>query len=253
MKHSILPNKKMNNSFLVLILALLAFSITSCNKDDDEPTSEISEEEAAEVIAMAVSPESGGIVEQTTEAIYVIEVDNTSGKSVEDYECGVEYGSSYNRSGNTSTITYSVDYGWSWIVTCGEGLFPLAADFTMDGSSSYVGPKISSEGAITATIKVENLDGAQGTYNLAEDFSFNATQESFVRNKTTFTSTIKLTTSNLAVLKSNYNITSGTVAASFVGVSSSGNTYDFSGTVKFNGNQTATITMGSGNTYDIAW
>tara|TARA_R110000868_G_scaffold779_2_gene5754 strand:+ start:5581 stop:6306 length:726 start_codon:yes stop_codon:yes gene_type:complete len=241
----------------MLILVLFAISISSCDNNDDDDqttTTEISEEEAVEAITLAVSPDAGGIIEQTTEAIYVLEDDSETSKTIdEDYECGQEYGATYTKSANTGTITYSVNYGWSWILTCSDGMLPLAADFNLDGATAYVGPNVASEGSVTASIKVENLDGAEGSYALTENFNFATTQESFVKNKNTFTTAIALSTTNLEVLKANYTITSGTITASFVGTSSNGNTYNFSGTIIFHGNQTATITMGSGNTYEIAW
>ncbi|MEC7265734.1 MAG: hypothetical protein VXW38_18475 [Bacteroidota bacterium] len=246
---------KRNNSIL-LGLAILTLSITSCSDDDDSNNgteTSITEEEAAEAIAMAVSPESGGMVEQTNQAIYTLEEDNSASNKAEDYECGVEYGSSYNIAGQPGSITYSASLTWSWIVECGSGIIPSAADFDLAGTSSYDGPRISSEANTSATINISNLDDVQSSYLVNETFTVSGSQESNVGSINSFTSTMEFTTTNLTILKANYNVTSGTVYASFVGKASNGNTYDYSGTLVFTGNQTATLTMGSGNTYDLAW
>ena len=257
MKHLILPKTTMkrNNPFM-LGLAIMTLTFASCSDDDDSndgTETSITEEEAAEAIAMAVSPESGGMVEQTNQAIYTMEEDNSASNKAEDYECGVEYGSSYNISGQSANVTYSASLTWSWIIDCGTGIIPSAADFDLTGTSSYDGPRISSEASTSASINIQNLDDAESSYVVNETFTMAGSQESFVRNENAFTSTIEFTTTDLTILKANYNVASGTVYASFVGKASNGNTYDYSGTLVFTGNQTATLTMGSGNTYNLAW
>ncbi|SDQ25793.1 hypothetical protein [Flagellimonas zhangzhouensis] len=257
MKNLILPKTKFNTKNLI-VLGAAAFTLTfaSCSNGDDgvgEPEATITEEEAAEAIAMSVSPDSGGMVEITQEAIYTLEEDNSTSGKAEDYECGVEYGSSYNISGQSGSISYDASLIWSWMVQCGTGIIPSAADFELDGTSTYDGPRISSEASTSATINITNLDDASNSYLVNETFSISGTQESNVSTINSFTSTIEFTTTNLAILKSNYNIASGTVYASFVGKATNGNSYNFSGTLEFTGNQTATLTMGSGNTYNLAW
>ena len=257
MKHLILLKTTMKRSNLMMLgLAILALSVASCSKDDDSndgTETAITEEEAAEAMAMAVSPESGGMVEQTNQAIYTLEEDNSASNKAEDYECGVEYGSSYNIAGQSGSITYSASLVWSWIIDCGTGIIPSAADFDLTGTSSYDGPRISSEANTSASINIQDLDDAQSSYVVNETFTMAGSQESFVRNENAFTSTIEFTTTDLTILKANYNVVSGTVYASFVGKASNGNTYDYSGTLVFTGNQTAILTMGSGNTYNLAW
>lgn len=257
MKHPILPmNSIKKNGTIFLGLLVLTLSVTSCSKEDDSSggtESSITEEEAAEAIAMSVSPESGGMVEQTNQVIYTLEDDNSASGKAEDYECGVEYGSSYNISGQSANISYSASLIWSWIVDCGTGIVPSSADFDLTGTSRYDGSRISSEASTTATINIQNLDDAESSYVVNETFTITGSQESFVRNENTFTSTIELSTMDLTVLKSNYNIASGTISASFHGIASNGNSYDYTGILVFTGNQTATLTMGSGNTYELAW
>lgn len=241
---------------VVLGMTLMTLAFTSCSKDDDSAGGDqtsITEEEAAEAITMSVSPESGGMVEITQEAIYTLEEDNSESAKAEDYECGVEYGSAYNISGQSGSISYNASLVWSWIVACGTGVIPSAVDFELTGTSSYSGPRISSDASTSATINIQNLDEGQSSYLVNESFTVTGDMESNVSTINSFDSTIEYTTSDLTVLKSNYNIASGTVYASFVGKASNGNSYDYSGTLVFNGNQTATLTMGSGNTYELAW
>ena len=243
-----------------IILPLLCVSMVlfaSCNKDDDNNSleSSISEEEAAEVIVMAVSPETSGLVEQTSEALIIMEgnsSDYSRAVSDFDYVCGENYATSFTRDYDNGNYSYSASYNWDWIVNC-DGENPTDFDFNLEGNNSYTSPRMSSNDSNEASLSISGLDETESEYAINQNYSRSGSQESFVRNQNNFTSTLSFTTSDLKMLKANHNVTSGTMTVAFSGQTSNGNTYDYSGELVFNGNQTATLTMGSGNTYNIAW
>ncbi|WP_375587356.1 hypothetical protein [Flagellimonas aurea] len=241
---------------LYLGLATLTLTMSACS-DDDESTGatdgEITEEEAVEAITMALIPESGGMIEMTAQALYIIEGEAPETSKVEDYSCGETYGSSYNISGQSANIVYDAALSWDWMISCDTDLNPISADFTLTGTSGYDGPRIDSNGDTDASISIQELEKEAASYLVNESFRVSGSQTSFVRNENSFSSTIELNTSDLTMLKSNHNITSGTVYTGFVGETSNGNSYNYTGTLVFTGNQTATLTMGSGNTYELAW
>lgn len=254
------PTFKMFKEQSRMILPLLCMSIilvTSCNKDDDTNSSEnsISEEEAAEVIAMAVSPETSGLVEQTNEALIILEgssSDYSRNTSDFDYVCGENYATSFTRNFENGTYSYNAEYIWNWVVNC-DGENPTDFNFNLNGENSYTSPRMSSNDSNEASLSISALDETESEYVINQTYSRSGSQESFVRNQNNFTSTLSFTTSNLKILKANHNVTSGTMTVVFSGQVSNGNTYEYSGELVFNGNQTATLTLGSGNTYTIAW
>tara|TARA_R110002020_G_scaffold97708_1_gene233145 strand:+ start:66500 stop:67288 length:789 start_codon:yes stop_codon:yes gene_type:complete len=262
MKNSVLRPIVFKRPFSILLGTAMILTAISCSDDDgngDMDTAAISEEEAAEAIILAVSPEAGGMTEESMEAIYILQdgsytASREANSSKEgDYVCGEEYSSSYVITKESGSIVYDINYVWSWIVGCDANGNPISYNFSLDGTGVYATPRMSSSGSDTAQIEIISLKGGEEMYQLNEEFIRRGTQESFVNNENTFNSTVQLDTENLQILKSNYNIVSGTVSASFKGEVSNGNSYDFSGEVVFHGNQTATLTMGSGNTYQIAW
>lgn len=255
---------KNQSKLLIMLLSILMISFTSCNKDDDNlsdaDSQTITEEEAVEAIAKAISPETGGFVEQTNEAIYLIEENEvsensttTSGTFEDTYECGENYATSFIRSLDNSTHSYNVNYNWDWMLNCTSDDSPLSFTFNLEGGNTYSSPRMSSVDSSDAALSITGLDDAIGEYTINQSYVREGTQTSFVRAQNSFVSTINFETSDLKILKANYNITSGTVLVQFNGEVSNGNIYSFSGEVTFNGNQTATITMGSGNTYNVAW
>lgn len=78
---------------LLLSLLGLTFSFISCSASDDEQNAEetqISEEEATESLALAISPKSNGVVQLSIQASLNIEASLTV-----TYECNQEYTNSY--------------------------------------------------------------------------------------------------------------------------------------------------------------
>ncbi|MGX1023983.1 hypothetical protein [Flavobacterium sp. CS20] len=251
--------KNQHKSILTgLCVATLLF--TSCNNNDDNLSeSSISEEEASEAIIMAVSPETGGLIEMTTETITIVEGSSSDysktslSNSDFDYVCGETYGTSFARSHDSGNYSYNINYVWSWTVYCTDDNSPTNFSFDLNASSSYDSPKMSSDDTTNGTLVVSGLDDLETEYLVNQTYSRSGTQISSVRNQNTFTSSLNFNTTNLKVLKANHNITSGSISVAFNGQVSNGNVYDYSGTIVFNGNQTATLTMGSGNTYNFAW
>ncbi|MGS2740985.1 hypothetical protein [Sinomicrobium sp. M5D2P17] len=251
------------------MLLLFTCALMSCSDDDrttedpfaeitEDPFAEITEEQAAEAMLMAVSPETGGTVVQTQEALYVLEGDPMSHSThasyqTGDYECGQIYNATYSGSDTSGSYTFDIDYQWDWTLYCDAQGNPEEFIFDLNGSGYYTTPRMTSDDTNEANIQVSGLNDTEDLYLINEEYTRTGTQESFIRNKNSFSSTITMSTVKLSILKSNYNITSGSMAIAFKGTSSQGNTYSFSGELVFHGNQTATLTLGSGNAYELVW
>lgn len=253
---------KIQSKILIMSLSVIMILFTSCDKDDDNvaETDEqtITEEEAAEAILMAISPKTGGLVTLTNEAIYLAEGDETAGRSTTGtysyiYNCGESYSNSFTRSYDNGVYIYDASYNWGWVLSCTSDDTPLLFEFDLIGANSYTTPRMTSEDSNEVLLSLSGLDEQTSEYVVSQTYNREGSQTSFVRAQNSFTSTINFETTDLKILKANYTITSGTALAQFNGEVSNGNTYNFSGEITFNGNQTATIRMGSGNTYEVAW
>ncbi len=235
---------------------LLALGFVSCSDNEDDaselPQEEqgISEEEAVEDITMAIMPETGGFIEETQQALRIL--DGQNAKS-EEFECGEQYEDSYVLSDESGEYAYSLNLEWDWIVDCGDDAIPDFADFNASGSLTYSSPRLNSTGTTSSEITVENVGNFTGSYLVNQRYVSQGQKESQVRNRQNFESLMEFTTEDLNILKSNYAITSGTMSVNYQGDAGEGNTYDFSATLVFTGNRTAVLTMGSGNEYFLSW
>lgn len=233
---------------LIAITLFLAMSATSCKKESSSSTDSVSEEEAAEAISQSVSTESSGMSQQSADAVIVANAELVF------LPCGIEIDSTVTGASLPgASITYTYNLSWSWILSCSELGIPQKINFNITGSSSYDAPRMSSNDNSTASFELTNLTPGTTEYDMIASYQRNGTQQSKVFNKNTFTSTTIITSTNLKVDKITQLITSGTAAVSISGASSSGRTFSYTGTIAFLGNKKGTLTMASGNTYNISW
>jgi hypothetical protein len=240
-----------NNKMLIFALTLLTgmtIATASCKKSSSSTSSTtdtVSTDVAANAVTEAVTPASAGIVTQTQTATVVV--------STGDFECGVTTDSSFAGSNAAgAAITYSYAFNSSRTLTCDNGI-PQQFAYQFTGSSAYTAPRISSDDSSAGQFTITGLQPAATQYTFNETYIRKGSENSLVGNQMSFTSTITIQASNLIVDKSTQQILSGTAAVSISGSTSGGKSFSYSGTLTFNGSQTATLVLGSGNTYSITW
>ncbi|MBT31932.1 MAG: hypothetical protein CMO01_19920 [Thalassobius sp.] len=241
-----LRSKILSNLSKLMMVAILAGVLFSCNDDEDDITDVIiTEEEAAEVITKSVEAETAGIVVQVEEAA-AITITNFA-------FCGYEGDTVFTYSNPSgSTVTYDYSFGWDYALTCVGNGQPSAFDFSYTGSGSYDAPRLAASNSIEGAFEVTGLDYSSDELVFSMDYTEEGSQESKVQNQNSFSSKSTLSSSNITVDKDTYEILSGTVAVEISG-DASGNTFSYKGTLTFNGNQSATLVLNSGTTYTIQW
>ncbi len=230
----------------VLCGLLIMTALPSCNKDSASTTTTtdtVTEAVAAQAVTQAVEPTSGGMAQQTTEAA-VVASNQTA------YPCGGTFDSSIVAASVAgAAISYSVDLQWNWVLSCSTASFT----FGFTGHTTYAGSLISSNDSSNGGFVVTGLAESAPNYVLSSNYVRNGSQQSYIGNKNSFTSVINISSSNINIDKTTEEILSGTATASISGSSTSGKSFSYSGTINFLGNQAATLTMASGNVYQISW
>lgn len=233
--------------FVAFVLAIGMLS--SCKKDNnDNSSTEVTVDDAADAVAGSVASETDGMsatVSTTTELAARVGVFTTTPS----INCGQEYTTSYAASASNSGYSYNYTGSTHYQLTCSDSL-PSSFTFgqTMDGV--YETPRMSSDDDVTGNWTLSGLEPSVANTSFSGSYVRNGSQVSKVRNQRSFTSTITITANNVTVNKSTYKITGGTASVSMNGTSSAGNTYTYEGSITFNGNDTATLTI-NGNTYTI--
>ena len=246
-KISKLESKTLLNLSKLMLVVMLGSFLISCSEDEGDSIIEelVTEEEAAEVIMKSVEAETAGLVVQVEEAASIT-VTNL-------IFCGYEGDTVFSYSNSSgSVVTYNYSFGWDYALECVGNGQPSAFTFNYTGSGNYDAPRIASNNIIAGGFTVNGLDAGSETFIFNLDYTEEGTQESKIRNKNTFSSISSLSSSNITVDKSTYEIQSGTVAVE-IGGDVSGNSFSYSGTLTFNGNRSATLVLNSGTTYDFTW
>ena len=107
-----------------------------------------------------------------------------------------------------------------------------------------------SDDSVVSGLQVTGLAPAQAIAVLNGSYVREGYQESKVHNMNHFSSEVTITVNNLSVNKYTQAITGGTATVVFNGVGSAGGNYSFTGSITFNGNETATLIV-NGNSYTI--
>lgn len=222
--------------------ALLLF--TSCKKDNDS-NNDITEDDAAEVMVQAVAGDSGGLALQTETSARV------AGRTP--LACGQSQDTSFNgQSPAGAPISWSYSIQMSRSLVCDNGV-PQQFTFNYTGQNSYDAPRMSSNDNNTVNLIITGLQPAATGWVVNQQYVRNGTQQSNIRNRRSFTSTLTITGSNIVVSKTTEKIVSGTATLQFAGQSSSGRTVQYGATLTFHGNNTATLVFNNGRTIQLQW
>ncbi len=232
--------------FALFITGSLALYVSSCKKDASSSVSAtVTEADAAELTTDAVSPATGGLVVQVNSSVSIYKTVALS--------CGVQKDSSLTKSSlSGATPSYNYSLKWTYLLTC-NGLIPNQLAFNFTGSSSYDGLRMSSTDNSTGGFTLTGLPATSSQYVFNASYARSGSQTSKIGNQKTFSSSLQIQSANLTVDKTSQQIVSGTATVSISGTSSSGNSFNFNGTITFLGGNKATLLLTSGTSYTIQW
>ncbi|MCB0632432.1 MAG: hypothetical protein R2824_07695 [Saprospiraceae bacterium] len=232
--------------FLALFAAATLFA--SCEKESDTPAAEaMTDDEAVAMIEGAMALEAEGMTSEIDAAIELTEIMMV--KSPTNVNCGVEQDSSINRTFDSARFSGSLSSTWSWLLNCTAQDVPTDLSFNREASVSYESLRLISDDSSTGGWSMSNLTtGTEFVFN--GNYSRTGSQESKVRNQTSFTSQIDFVLTDLKVGKLKRRINSGTATFSLTGESSTGQSYSITGSIVFLGDGEAEVTI-NGTTYPI--
>ena len=231
---------------MLLLSGLSFFAIlASCSKNDDKPNA-ATEEEAMEMAVQAVDPQSGGLVLQTNASLTL------SLTNMNSLNCGIKKDTTITKSGGTGDRTYSYSLSWSRLLSC-SGTVPSKYEHSFNGSSTYTTPRISSDDKSSGNFMVTGLEPANTEITVNQSYERSGTQQSKIKDMKSFTSKVSIQTTNVKINKITRQVLSGSGVINISGTSSAGGTFNYSGTIVFNGLNKATITINGGSAHTIQW
>lgn len=240
--------KTVKNYVLVLMMLL---SIAACDDSESTSTSSIvSSEEAADMVATSLAEESSGMTAVVADATSTAE--EASGvEGGRKASCG--YSESFavtKTNGEGAIVTYSYDYSYNYQMTCNTDDEPLTLVSGADFIGSFDAPRLASAHTGNSDLNVSSLDETATKYVVNGAYSRTGTFESRVGNKNTSTSTVLISLDEITVDKDADEIVDGSASVSITGEVPGKGSFSFSGSIVFDGNGKATLTI-DGTTYSV--
>ena len=235
---------KTAKTFFALAVLTLA-GVSACKKDATTTSSPtVTEADAVQMTTDAVTSSTGGMTAQTTTSVTLYAAEApvlTCGTTKDTTITGASV------AGTPYTFAYSLN--WNYLLNCNTQEFTL--NYT--GSSSYSGLLTSTNGSCVGTDVLTGIAPTAANYALTGSFERKGSATSKVGQQKSFTSDLKIATTNALVNKTTMEIISGTASVTLTGATSGGRSFSFGGTLTFLGNKTGKLVLNSGNSYSISW
>lgn len=231
----------------ILVAVLLGSFIFSCSNGDDSvtETQTLTEEEAVEIVAASLAKESAGLNETTYEYAKTYEEEVSLNA-----QCNQQVSDSYNFSHNGSVVQAVYNYNWSFTINCNGLNVPQSATFNSSGNGIYTTPRIESDDFSAFTATVSGLQPSSSTMTFNATYLREGTQQLTTNlNTRSVSNDFNATIVDLIVGKSDYEVDSGTGTFTLSGSTNQGN-FSFDGSILFNGDNTALVSI-NGNQYTI--
>ncbi|WCO02795.1 hypothetical protein [Psychroserpens ponticola] len=238
---------KISKLFLIsLIVFNLIIVTSSCSTNDDNTTktSELSEEEAVELIESSLKKSTGGLNDNTKTFAESLTTDITINE-----DCSVIYNDTFVINYDESVVQASYTVDWSYEMTCNNIGISQSVEFSSSTDGNYSSQRIISNDNSTSYFEITGLQPTANSMVLNGDYERNGMQELTIVNTRSVISNLTVDLTDIIIDKSSSSITSGTATLTLSG-SSKNKSFSFEGSLVFNDDETATLIINE-NTYVI--
>lgn len=220
----------------IFLLLLVTSFFPACKKDNENPAELLTEAEAAELVEAAASERTAGLGQTTSIMTGIL-------ANPGDF-CGQTNDTSFQRSQSIGPVTYFAGYDIQWTVNCNNLNVPQNAQVDLTEVRNFSSTRWDGAGAGSGDLTVSGLNPSSTACTFNGAYATNGQLTGSIRQShPTFSCITQFDLANLAVRKSDGAITSGSAVVSITATASNGTTQTLSGTLVFNGDGTATVTI----------
>jgi len=238
--------KAITTRFVTCALALLfTAGLIACSDEDTQNTG-VTEADVADAIEASLTAESNGVAKMAADVSELAKAQSVY-TARPDLACGEFYTVQYHPTYTGPNFSYDYSGTRVYSLFCGNEGTPMSFDYDSQLSGTYETPRMLSDDNATANVSFTNLTGGNTT-NINGSYIRNGSQQSKVRLRRSFSSVIRINLYTVSFDKISREITGGTATVSITGTGV--NTFYYNGSITFNRNNTATLTI-NGTTYTI--
>jgi len=227
---------------------MLLLGAVACKKSNNTNPSNgnVSNQEAADMVAGSISLNSNGVANLAADASFDAAVISETPNA-----CGTIKSDSISRHSPAGAMySYSYNVKYKFVVNCNSNNVPDSLSSTLTYSGSFSGPNLSSSNSGSSVFDVNGLLPAAKNFVINGEFKRAGSFSSKIDTSNHGNSNIDIVINSLTLTKPNRKIVSGNAAISITGDVPRKGSFTYTGTLVFNGNGTATLTL-NGTVYLI--
>ncbi len=257
-----MKNLKNHLNTKTLFLGLLTLLFFSCSDDDNNsPPQSVTDEEINEVLRSSLVDEGGIIPDidfmSSTLSNASSRPSNSITKNLNDNlslaNCNQTIMQSFSNSNTIGDRSWTISSNWSWTLNCDAQNNSISFDLDGNGTLDFDGPNLSKDINRTHDFNITGIEPASTEWIYNANHTRNGLIQSNIGNQNSMTTNLVYGSTDIVVSKSTEQIVSGTFEVDFTATLPNGNTVIRGATVVFNGNQTATVILENGNTFEVSW
>jgi hypothetical protein len=230
------------------IVAMLILGAVACKKNDSGHvaiTANVSNAEAADMVAGSLSSNSNGVANVAADATLDASVYVRAKLA-----CGTTKSDTISRQSQAGAqYTYSYNLTYNYMVNCVNNVLDnLSSNLAYSGSFS--GPNLSSTNSGSSIFTVAGLSPTATDFVINGEYKRSGSFQSKVDTTNHGNSSVDIVITALTVTKPARTIASGSATISVTGDVPKKGSFTYTGTLVFNGDGTATLTL-NGTVYTI--
>lgn len=245
---------------LVLLMMAGAFSCKKDNNASNSSATSVTTDQVADIAASSLAENSAGLASVTDNiAINAQTLNSTNGLTVNSngqstsslrQACGTTLSDSLTTSLTIDSVSINYFFKYSHTLNCNTSNQPDNLANAIIYHGSFDGPRLTSTNAGSATVTIAGLTQAATNFVVNGEYKRAGTFQSKIGNKASGNTNVDIVITNLTIAKTTRKIVSGTGTISITGTSPKSGAFSYTGTIVFNSDETATLTINS-NVYTI--
>ena len=235
---------------------LLMLGAFSCKKDNSNSSaSSVTSDQAADIAASSLAENSDGFTSVTDDIATNAQGINSStsltinstGQATNSVHqaCGTTLSDSLTRAITIDSVSVNYFFKYSHTLNCNSSNQPDNVINALTYHGSFDGPRLSSSNSGSANVTIAGLSPTATNFVVNGEYKRAGSFQSKIGNKASGNSNIDIVGTNITLSKPDRKIISGNATISITGTGPKGASFSYTGTIVFNGDGTATLTINS--------
>jgi hypothetical protein len=249
-------------TFKLSIVLLLLLGALSCKKTENSPATStaVTTDQAADLAAGSLASNSYGLtslsdnVSANAQSVASINTGsqavNSIGTNSIHQECGTTLSDSASNSGTNGNVSFSYFFKFARTLNCNTSNQPDNLANSINYRGNFSGPNLTTADTGSAIFTIAGLSQTATNFVINGEYKRSGSFQSKVGNKASGHSNVDIVVTNLTLTKPGRRIASGSATISITGSTSKNGSFSYTGTIVFNGDGSATLTI-NGTVYSI--